>query len=304
MGNIVADGTTINFIAEGAQIRGQTAGGTTQSTCSTVQGACSVTLISAENRPRGDSEPSGLATANRVTVTAYALGEESFVDANGNDVWDPGETWDDLGDVFIDNNENKTWELGEQSIQYNAANNKACTALPANGKLNNATSRANTCDGVWGAADVRRSITIVLSGDTPFTDPSVHILNMNLACTASFDIRLFDRYGNPMPLGTTLTLTNVSLNDSSFKMETPCTDPGFSPPGGSCPKPDPKAATATVSPGTVGNTNAAGGTFHLLQVKGATGCTAPVNGTFNLQVTTPAASSNKTTTIPYLVVGQ
>ena len=117
MANIVADGTTINFIAEGAQIRGQPSvgtGGTGRPSPPVPRsmGTCSVTLVSAEYRPRNDSEPSGLATANRVTVTAYTLGEESFVDANGNNVWDSGETWDDLGDVFVDNNENHNLGTG------------------------------------------------------------------------------------------------------------------------------------------------------------------------------------------------
>lgn len=307
MANIVADGTTINFIAEGAQIRGQTSNGTTQSTCSTVLGTCSVTLVSAEKRPRADSEPSGLATANRVTVTAYTLGEESFVDANGNDVYDAGETWDDLGDVFVDNNENRTWELGEQSVQFSPSNSNisACPSLPANGKLNSAASRAGTCDGVWGAADVRRSLVIVLSGNSARTDTPGHVLPMILSCNRSFPIRLFDQYGNPMAAGTTVTVNNVNVFDSSFTVSNSC--PGFSPPVLSCNIPAPVAATVTIDGAastTVPNTNAAGGTFHVIQVAGPSPCQAPVSGFFNLQVQTPAASSNTTTVIPYTVSGQ
>jgi len=168
----------------GAQIVGETSTvvggtGTTQSTCSTVKGACSVKLVSSEYRPRVDSEPSGLATANRVTVTAYALGEESFVDADGNNVFDQGESWDDLGDIFVDNDEDTAWELGEQSIQYSANNTSDCpAALPANGKLDNAASRPGTCDAVWGQAHVRRSMVIVLSGNHAQTDTPGHVLNM------------------------------------------------------------------------------------------------------------------------------
>jgi len=324
MGNIVADGTTINFIAEGAQIRGETSTvvggtGTTQSTCSTVKGVCSVTLISAEYRPRNDSEPSGLATANRVTITAYSLGEESFVDANGNNVWNPGETWDDLGDVFVDNNENRTWVLGEQSVRYSANNISACPALPANGKLDSAASRPDTCDGVWGQAHVRRSMVIVLSGKDAQTDTPGHNLNMALRCTATFSIRLFDLFGNPMPAGTTLSLSNINVNDSSFTTTTTTVVPpaqcpaggGFSPPSSTTNcvtiTPAPKPVTVTVdgkATSTVPNTNAAGGTFHYIQVTGPALCQAPVFGSFNLEVKTPAVSSNTTTVIPYTVSGQ
>jgi hypothetical protein len=41
-------------------------------------------------------------TDGRVTVLAYALGEESFLDVNGNNVFDAGEDYQDLGDIFID----------------------------------------------------------------------------------------------------------------------------------------------------------------------------------------------------------
>ena len=306
MGNIVADGTTINFIAEGAQIVGETSTvvggtGTTQSTCSTIKGACSVKLVSAEYRPRGDSEPSGLATANRVTVTAYALGEESFVDANGNNVFDQGETWNDLGDVFVDNNENTIWQLGEQSIQYSANNTSACPPLPANGKLNDAASRSGTCDAVWGQAHVRRSMVIVLSGNTAQTD-TPHVIPMHLNCSASVLIRLFDQFGNPMPFGTTLSLSNVSVSDSSFRAGTALECSAFSPP--TCNVPAPIAATVTIEPTTVSNTNAAGGTYHYVQVTGPPPpalCRAPISGTFNLRVTTPTSAT--TTIIPYTVLG-
>jgi hypothetical protein len=40
----------------------------------------------------------------RVTVVAYALGEESFIDLNGNNVYDAGEPFQDLGNIFKDRN--------------------------------------------------------------------------------------------------------------------------------------------------------------------------------------------------------
>jgi hypothetical protein len=258
--------------------------------------------VSSEYRPRNDSEPSGLATANRVTVTAYALGEESFVDANGNNVFDQGESWDDLGDIFVDNNEDRIWVLGEQSVQYSANNTSACPdALPANGKLDNATSRPGTCDAVWGQAHVRRSMVIVLSGNTAQTDKTT--LPMSLNCSKSFKIRLFDLFGNPMAAGTTLSLSNIDVRDSFSTVSTdPAVCGGFSPV--QCNVPAPQTVTVTIEPTTVPNTNAAGGTFHLIQVTGPPPpavCSAPVSGTFNLKVTTPISAT--TTIIPFTVLG-
>ena len=41
----------------------------------------------------------------RSSVLAYTLGEESFVDVNGNDEYDFGESFEDLSEAFLDKNE-------------------------------------------------------------------------------------------------------------------------------------------------------------------------------------------------------
>lgn len=293
LGNIVADGTSINFVAEGAQIVGQSSGGTTSSTCSTATGTCTVKLVSAAYRPNPDSEPSGLATANRVTVLAYTLGEESFVDLNGNNKWDPGETWDDLGNAFVDANENKSWDATEQFIQYNALNTSACPALPASGKLDAAASKPNSCDGVWGQAHVRQSIVIVLSGDVATIDPSFTTLSMGGTCTKSFVFILKDLYGNPMPAGTAMSVpaADLAVTDAGAPPVPPATTGGT-----------PIPSSVTVSPDSVPNTNAPGGTFHKITVNTGSGkCTTPVSGHFNLKVSTPSATSNNSTFILFTV---
>lgn len=87
-GNAVPDGTAVSLVAEGASV--------IPASCLTVSGVCTTKFISSNFRP-----PNG-----RVTVTAFAQGEESFDDANGDNLHTPGENWDDLGRVFIDKNEN------------------------------------------------------------------------------------------------------------------------------------------------------------------------------------------------------
>lgn len=57
--------------------------------------------IAAPGYRGGMGQPYG----GRSTILAYALGEESFVDVNGNEEYDFGETFFDLTEVFLDKNE-------------------------------------------------------------------------------------------------------------------------------------------------------------------------------------------------------
>jgi hypothetical protein len=106
-GNPVPDGTAINFSAEG---------GTIGASCLTTGGICTVPFYSADPRPSG----------GRVTVLAYALGEETLVDVNGNNVYDTGDTFVDKSpDIFRDDNESFAWNAGEPCIGPNT--NGSCS---------------------------------------------------------------------------------------------------------------------------------------------------------------------------------
>ena len=87
-GNLVPDGTAVSFRTEGGV-------SSVTPSCITSGGACSVTLTSSGRRPFD----------GRLTVLATAIGEESFVDANGNGLYDIGEIFKDLPEAFIDGNE-------------------------------------------------------------------------------------------------------------------------------------------------------------------------------------------------------
>ena len=90
-GNPVPPGTQVNFVTE--------SGGLQPATCfvpTTIppESFCSVTFRS-----------SGTRTANgRVSILAYVDGEEDFVDGNGNNVYDSGESFTDLGWAYRDDN--------------------------------------------------------------------------------------------------------------------------------------------------------------------------------------------------------
>lgn len=267
LGNIVPDGTAINFIAEGGQI--VSISGTATSTCMTSGGTCSVKLVSAEYRPQNDSEPSGKVTKDRVTVMAYTLGEESFLDSNGDNYYQLGEHFDDLGDIFLDNNENHVWDGGEQVIKYSASNTSACvddmsTFMGTPNKLDWAASKPNTCDGVWGPAHVRRSLVIVFSG--PHTQTvDVGPISVPVSCNGYYDVHLSDENNNPLPAGTKVEIVSNQVYSGSSQ------------------------ENVSVYPTTVPNTSAAGPTKHQVVFSiSPSSCAGGAAGTFGLLVTTPS----------------
>jgi hypothetical protein len=110
----------------------------------------------------------------RVTILAYALGEESFLDSNGNNVFDAGEDYQDLGDVFLDRVLNGTYNaLEDQFISLGISGTDPCRvatslllqltpASPSRAKSETGAS-LSTCVSGWGRAYVRKSIETVLS---------------------------------------------------------------------------------------------------------------------------------------------
>jgi len=207
--NPVPDGTAVNFITEGGQILGS---------CTTAAGACSSTLTSSNPRPLN----------GRVTVLAFAVGNESFTDLNSNGLADPGEMIDinaigtDLAEAFLDVNENAVHDLGEFFIDFNAD----ALFTPADGKYSGVL--CNPAAGVFCAAssnvDVRGSMVIVFSSSGALITPPALALNLgganvgakcNTPATATF--RIIDIHGNAMPVGTTITFatSNGSLTGTS-----------------------------------------------------------------------------------------
>ncbi len=211
------DGTAVNFTSEGARVVGS---------CTTVNGDCSVTFNSQALRP----------SDGRVTVLAYAVGEESFIDTNGNGVADkaPGGTFgaelvDALGistdkpEAWVDYNENLVRDNTEPYIDFNS--NGAYDAADGfyNGVLcdNIATSSAGTCS-TTKTIHVRGGIVIVLSGSTPVVTSNIATLTTYSAGTLNLDpangtygcggtqtiqVKIVDARGNLMPAGTTVNFT-------------------------------------------------------------------------------------------------
>ena len=336
LGNPVPDGTVVNFITEGGNISNES---TSSASCTTANGTCTVTFTSAAYRPIDETidygPPTGVKGAvaaleyddvtpitinggpnlyvqnGRVTILAYALGEKSFVDSNGNNMWDPGETFYDLGDLYIDSNENGIWDsnssqpnLLEQYIGYAlVASPVACGTHVGGGAAitayqpDYATSRSkeNTCSGTWGQNYVRRSQIMILSGST--AQISQNFFSITSSCFAEYEFWLMDGNYNPMPAGTT-----VAVNSAQTNVNYTYLDPG--PP----PKTTAAAASVNVAGTPVVDTTHAGGTKVALIINGGSGCiaadTVPKTiisypfGPVAIDVTTPKGI---VTTIPIII---
>lgn len=157
MGNPVPAGTSINFVTEGGSIEAirqtQLTNGLSRATAN---------FLSAEPRP-GDG---------RITIVVYALGEESFLDINGNNVYDAGEDFMDLGDIYLDRGFNGIFEQSVDqfvSLASGSATQATCASAANQALLGtnvSIPSRPVTCDGAWGKAYVRRAAETVLSTST------------------------------------------------------------------------------------------------------------------------------------------
>ncbi len=153
MGNPVPAGTTVNFVAEGSQIQAQ--GFTTMNA-----GLASTTVNFQSSQPKPKD--------GRITVLAYALGEESFIDGNGNNLWEAGEPYQDLGAVFLSRKFSGTFNAGESDQFIKGDGTAACDA-PTNPLLNlgpSIPSKGDACNSskVWtNTGYVRRATETVLS---------------------------------------------------------------------------------------------------------------------------------------------
>lgn len=199
--NPVPDGTAVFFTSEGGSIT---------PSCTTSNGACSVTLTSQNPRPAN----------GRVTVLAYAIGEESFTDLDGDGLADlvPLEIVDDMPEAWLDNDRSGTRESNEPFIDFNnngifdgpdgKFNTSLCNETP---DLSTPTrvSSSGSC-AAKKSIHVRRDAEIVFSGSYAVVSPDTATLSSCSAVDAE-SLIVVDENGNPMPAG-----TKIDLNSSGY----------------------------------------------------------------------------------------
>ena len=235
-GNAAPAGTVVNFTSSGGQIGGSCV-------VALVNGIASCSTTFSSQNPR--------ASNGRVAVLAFAEGLKQFLDVNGNNVFDAGDTLMDMGDAYRDDDESGTFDAGEFVVSRGGTGTCAGTG-------GSVPSRANTCDSTTAATTVRQQVMLIMSGSTSHhTDQSV--------TRSAVSFRLNDDNGysgngtlqnpvyvNPMPFGTTVTATAV---DNTPGNSSACT------------------VLSTV-PGVVGNISPSHdrtdqlGTFHTISLNG------------------------------------
>lgn len=229
--NPVPEGTTVNFTASGGLI---------QDSCETnALSSCTVKWIAQSPKPAN----------GKVTILATALGNESFIDRNGNGQYDNTDSFatngstcnknsptpslvdsatacDDLGEAYLDSNQNGTYDLADgyfvDIFSAGGILGKDGLRTPGNGLYDGALcSTGASC--TKNSVTVRDDITIVLSTGIPGTvdnrlpgQPGIVSLALNGETTIS--VTLQDTNGNSMPAGTEVTIDDTDASNVSIIM--------------------------------------------------------------------------------------
>ena len=178
-GNPVPVGTAVNFVSS--------SGVMIPATCivpalpdGTSSSSCVSSIRSQGTRPMN----------GKVALLAYTPGEEDFVDLNGNNIYDAGDTFTDAGNAYRDDDSSGTFTPGEFSVP------RSGSAVCAGGFY----GKPNTCDGVWGAIDVRGHTMVV------FASGRAYFSNVNQS-RANISFTIADVNGNSLPTGTKIAVS-------------------------------------------------------------------------------------------------
>ncbi len=205
-GNPVPAGAVVNFVAGYGLVQG--------SCILDIASQCGVTYSSQGLRPLN----------GRVAILAYLDGEESFVDRNGDNIWQSGETFYDVGLLYRDDNENDLYDAAaEQAYAGGATGTFNCEGAGAAGNAGSGTGAAyshpavaGTCDGTWSSnIRVRRQIIITLATSAARVDlvSARSSQGFRVSVRDSND-RLNDNLignNNAMPTGTTVAAAVVGF---------------------------------------------------------------------------------------------
>jgi len=183
--NPVADGTRVLFTIEGGAI---------PASCSTAGGVCSVSLVSQQPRPLN----------GRVSILARTEGSESFVDANGNGLFDVGEPFEDLPEAWLDANENDIHDAGEVFIDSNANGRFD----GPNGRFDGGPCANPPACGL--AVDVRGSAVVIFSTSGAVIQILPSSILVDDVTPQEVQILISDLNGNLPPAGSNIEVTTTN----------------------------------------------------------------------------------------------
>lgn len=192
--NPVPDGTAVSFTASAGSI---------QPSCTTIGGACSVTWTSQNPRPL---QVAGASKNGRAVILAYAVGEEAFLDVNGNGVADAGE-FTDTSEAFRDDNEDGTRNPGETFIDFNSDG----TFNVPDGKYNGVLQGLAFVGSPKSKHVFSNSVIVMASSAALITNSCGNSINVLLGSSTPCSITVSDVNGNTMPAGTTVAFSYTSI---------------------------------------------------------------------------------------------
>jgi hypothetical protein len=212
-----------NFAPDGTAVYFTTEGGAIDDSCFTLDGQCTVEWQDQNPRPAN----------GRSTVTAYALGEESFPDSNGNGRFDESEfelfksvgidsNPYDLNEAFNDYNENKAYDKDalEELIDFNGDGLYTERDMLYNGVLCSEPVHDGCANGLSDSKSIhiRGSVVIIMSGSTAVAtnlviidsglDNDDQVLDIVGADVGQVSLTITDSNSQQMPSGSVVTFTS------------------------------------------------------------------------------------------------
>lgn len=194
-GNAVPQGTAVSFLSNASSV--------VNPSVSDADGRASATLITEGGR----FPPDGI-----VRVLAFTRGEEPFIDANGDGIYNPGEVFADIPEPFIDANGNGVYDPDDPFELF----------VDVNG--NGVWDSAQGPD-VWdGNAMIWDVIPVTFSGPTIVILQPTSGFVIADGGTQEFTLSIADSLNNPLVAGTTISISTsegISLRGlpASFTLE-------------------------------------------------------------------------------------
>ena len=214
LGNRSIDGSVINFKSPETGLIGDT--------CVIANGECSVVWKSTSAGRFVDGVEYLTLIEERVSVLAHTNGAEDFFDENGNGIYDLGEDFTDLPELYLDENENNQYDLLEFFIDdngngvYDAVGNGLWDGPCFSGDCGGGRSFATIGDEVWFL--LPRETVFDTSSSTFIDGETIDLRADNASAERTVTVANFNRENAP-PAGTvfTVTGTNVELvGNTSF----------------------------------------------------------------------------------------
>lgn len=193
--NPVPDGTAVYFT---------TSGGSIQPSCTTVGGACSVNWTSQNPRPYTPQA----SKSGRAVILAYAVGEEAFIDLNGNGLADAGEFTDTTG-AFRDDNENGSRDANETFIPFNQMG----VFDPMDGKFNGILQGASSVGAPTSKHVFSNTVLVMASPAALITNSCGNSVAVAQGGSVACTITVNDINSNTMPSGTKIEFSYLSVTE-------------------------------------------------------------------------------------------